>query len=175
MYLGHVVDRRDPEQLGRVRMCVPGVLEPYGAWAPPLGTVGGGSKDRGFFAVPEEGADVAVLFLHGDPDRPFYLSAHWGKPSGETEVPTEAQRTPPDNRVLSTATFCIELDETKGARRLAITNRETGDSIVLDAEAHTLSISGTTSLAIRADGAVAIDAAHITIGGRVVRPVEDAI
>jgi hypothetical protein len=175
MYLGHVVDRRDPEQLGRVRVCVPGVLEPFGAWAPPLGTVGGGSKDRGFFAVPEEGAEVGVFFAHHDVDRPFYLPAHWGKPGGESEVPSEAQRTPPDNRVIATATFRIEFDETAGARRLVITNRETGDAIVFDAEAHTLSISATTAIAITAVGALSLDATHITIGGRVVRPVEEAI
>ena len=110
MYVGYVTDRRDPEGLGRVRVCVPGVLEPFSAWAWPLGTSGGGMKDHGFFAVPEEGAEVAIFFNQGDVDAPYYLSAHWGKPDGESEVPEEAQKDPPDNRVIATPTFRIELD-----------------------------------------------------------------
>jgi len=58
---------------------------------------------------------------------PNFLSAHWGKPDGESEVPEEAQKDPPDNRVIATPTFRIELDESEGARKLKLTNRKTGD------------------------------------------------
>ena len=175
MYLGYVTDRDDPEQLGRVRVCVPGVLEPSSGWAWPLGTAGGGSKNRGFFAVPELGAEIAVWFCQGAIDCPWYLSAHWGKPDGQSEVPEEAQKSPPDNRVFATETFRIELDETKGARKLKLTNKKTGDNLVLDAETNSIVLEGTTSIAIRAVGAISLEAAQINIGGRVVRPVADSI
>lgn len=175
MYVGHVTDRKDPEQLGRVRVCVPGLLEPHSAWAWPLGTVGGGSKNRGFFAVPEEGAEVALFFNQGDVDQPYFLSAHWGKPNGESEVPNEAQKDPPDNRVLATETFRLELDETEGSRRLKITNKKTDDYLEFDAEKNTITLQGTTAIVIRATGGISLDATHITIGKRVIRPVEDAI
>ena len=42
MYVGYVTHRRDPDRLGRVRVCIPGVVEPHSAWAWPLGTAGGG-------------------------------------------------------------------------------------------------------------------------------------
>ena len=45
-----------------------------------------------------------LFFNQGDVDAPYYLSAHWGKPDGESEVPEEAQKDPPDNRVLATPT-----------------------------------------------------------------------
>jgi uncharacterized protein involved in type VI secretion and phage assembly len=175
MYVGHVTDRKDPDQLGRVRVCVPGLLEPHSAWAWPLGTVGGGSKNRGFFAVPEEGAEVALFFNQGDVDKPYFISAHWGKPNGESEVPEEAQRDSPDNRVLATETFRLELDESEGARRLKITNKKTDDYLLFDAEANTITLQGTTSIIIKAVGAISLDATHITIGGRAIRPVTDAI
>jgi uncharacterized protein involved in type VI secretion and phage assembly len=175
MYVGYVTDRKDPDGLGRVRVCVPGLLEPHSAWAWPLGTVGGGSKNRGFFAVPEEGAEVALFFNQGDVDQPYFLSAHWGKPNGESEVPEEAQKDPPDNHVLATETFRLELDETDGARRLKITNKKTDDYLLFDAEENTITIQGTTAIRIKATGAISLDATHITIGGRVIRPVEDAI
>lgn len=175
MYVGHVTHRNDPEGLGRVRVCVPGLIEPYGPWAWPLGTVGGGSKDRGFFAVPEEGAEVAVFFNQGDVDEPYYLCTHWGKPDGQSEVPEEAQKEPPDNRVFATETFRIEFDETKKGRKLKLTNRKTGDFLLFDAEENTVTLQGTTAITIKAVGAISLEGARITIGGRAVRPVPDPI
>jgi hypothetical protein len=175
MYVGYVVDRKDPEQLGRVRVCVPGLIEPSSAWAWPLGTVGGGSKDRGFFAVPAENAEVALFFNQGNIDAPYYLSAHWGKPEGQSEVPEEAQKDPPDNYVLATETFRIELDETKGARKLKLTNKRTDDYLEFDAEKNTVVLQATTSITIRATGGISLEACQVNIAGRVVRPVAEAI
>jgi len=177
LHIGYVTDRSDPEGLGRVRVCIPGLIEPESAWAWPLGTSGGGSKDRGFFAVPEKDAEVGVFFQKGNLDKPYYLAGHWGRPNGVSEVPVEAQKSPPDNRVFATETFRIELDETKGARRLRILNKklEDRDFLVFDAEENTITLSGTTAVTIRAVGAVRLEAAHISIGGRVVRPIADPI
>ena len=175
MYVGYVTHRNDPEKLGRVRVCIPGVLEPHSAWAWPLGTAGGGFKDRGFFAVPEEGAEVAVFFNQGDIDAPYYLSANWGKPDGESEVPEEAQKDPPDNCVLATPTFRIELDESEGGRKLKLTNRKTGDHLLFDAEENTITLEGTTAITIKAVGAISLEATSVTIAGRVVRPIADPI
>ena len=32
MYVGYVVDRKDPEMLGRVRVYVPDLIKPHNAW-----------------------------------------------------------------------------------------------------------------------------------------------
>jgi uncharacterized protein involved in type VI secretion and phage assembly len=175
MFVGFVVDRRDPEQLGRVRVCIPGVMEPHGPWAWPLGTVGGGSKNRGFFAVPEVGAEAAVFFNQGSIDDPYYLSAHWGRPAAGSEVPEEARRPSPDNRVLATETFRFELDESSGSRKLKLTNLKTSDFLVFDAEENTITLQGTTAITIRAAGAISLEATQISLNGRVVRPVAEAI
>ena len=92
-----------------------------------------------------------------------------------SEVPEEAQKTPPDNRVFSTQTFRIELDESKDSRKLKLTNKKTGDHLIFDAEENTVTLEGTTALTIRAVGAVSIEAAQVTIAGRVVRPIADPI
>ena len=175
LYVGHVTHRNDPETLGRVRVCIPGLVEPYGPWAWPLGTVGGGSKNNGFFAVPELGAEVAILFNQGDVDEPYYLCTHWGKPDGQSEVPEEAQQDPPDNRVFATETFRIEFDESQGNRKLKLTNRKTGDFLLFDAEENTITLQGTTAITIKAVGAISLEAAQVTIAGRVVRPVAEPI
>ena len=108
-------------------------------------------------------------------DEPYYLSAHWGKPDGESEVPEEAQKDPPDNRVLATPTFRIELDESEGARKLKLTNRKTGDHLLFDAEENTVTLEGTTAITIKAVGAISLEATSVTIAGRVVRPIADPI
>jgi uncharacterized protein involved in type VI secretion and phage assembly len=169
LFMGYVTSRNDPERLGRVRVRVPGLIEPESAWAWPLGTVGGGVKDTGAFWVPEVGAEVGVFFNGGNVDDPRYLAAHWGIRDGASEVPEEAQRPTPDARVFATPTFRIELDETAGARKLRLRNRKTGDSLVFDAEANTVTLDATTALTLRAVGAITIDAPQITIAGRVVR------
>jgi uncharacterized protein involved in type VI secretion and phage assembly len=175
MYLGTVVDRDDPAQLARVRVNVPGLIEPASAWAWPLGTVGGGAKQRGLFAVPVVGATVAVFFRQGDLHEPFYLCSAWGKPDGANEVPVEAQATPPDVCVWATPTFVIELDERADGRRLALTNRATGDRVVLDGETNAIEIDATTDVRIAAIGTVTIQGLVVTINGRVVAPGPQAI
>jgi uncharacterized protein involved in type VI secretion and phage assembly len=175
LFMGYVTSRNDPERLGRVRVRVPGLIEPESAWAWPLGTVGGGAKDTGAFWVPEVGAEVGVFFNGGNVDDPRYLAAHWGVRDGGSEVPEEAQRSTPDARVFATQTFRIELDETPGARKLRLRNRRTGDSLVFDAEANTVTLEATTALTLRAVGGITIDAPQITIAGRVVRRTAEGI
>ena len=68
LYIGVVTNRKDPEGLGRVKVRIPGLIEPESDFALPLGTLGGGSDRRGLFAVPEVGAEVGILFNQGDVD-----------------------------------------------------------------------------------------------------------
>jgi uncharacterized protein involved in type VI secretion and phage assembly len=175
LYIGTVVKRDDSEMLGRIKFTIPGLVEPESPWAWPLGTVGGGSQNRGFFAVPEVGAEVGVLFKQGDVDEPYYLCGHWGAPEAGSETPEEAQETPPDNRVFATETFRFEFDETKEKRAARIVNLRNGDYIELDAERNTIVVSGTTAIIIRAVGAVDIRGATVQIQGRTVTPTPDPI
>jgi hypothetical protein len=116
-----------------------------------------------------------VFFNQGDVDEPYYLSAHWGKPEGTSEVPAEAQKSPPDNRVIATPTFRIELDESRGARKLKFTNKKTGDLLEFDAEKNTVTLQATTAITLRAVGAIRIEAPQVTIAGRIVRPIAQPI
>ena len=77
--------------------------------------------------------------------------------------------------MLTTHAFRIGLDESEGSRKLKLTNKKTGDHLVFDAAENTVTLGGTTALTIRAVGAVSIEAAQVTIAGRVVRPIADPI
>src|SRR6266404_5907386 len=80
-YRGVVVDNKDPEQLGRLRLMVPSVFggskkpkpeDPFVTdWAWPCVPFGG-KDNQGFFFVPDEGAKVWVEFEEGHLDCPLW-------------------------------------------------------------------------------------------------------
>ncbi|HEX7839683.1 MAG TPA: phage baseplate assembly protein V [Kofleriaceae bacterium] len=179
LYIGHVVDRADPEQLGRVRIRIPGLIEPASAWAFPLGTVGGGSDRRGFFAVPEVGAEVGVLFHQGDVDHPYYLCGHWGKPGGATEVLSPARELStedvPQVRAFETRRFLLVFDDRAGKEALRIQDKASGDQIEFDGAAMGITVKATSALLLQADGLISIEGTTVVINGRLVLPGGGAI
>jgi prepilin-type processing-associated H-X9-DG protein len=118
-FRGTVVDNKDPQKRGRLRVRVPSVLtddpstvdsdETVTDWALPCVPFGGASE-QGFFVVPEPGAHVWVEFEEGHLDQPIWTGTFWLAPGGTTEVPTEAQDMAgtqndlePKRRVIKTA------------------------------------------------------------------------
>ena len=174
LHVGEVVDNADPEGLGRVRIRIPGLVAPASAWAFPLGTVGGGCDRRGFFAVPEKGAEVGVLFLQGDIDRPFYLGGHWGKPDGQPEVPEPARSMAKEDaarvRAFETNRFLLVFDDREGKEAFVVKDKKSGDQIELDGAGMGITIKATSALLIKADGLVNIEGALVQIQGRLVLP-----
>ena len=174
LYVGHIVDQADPERLGRVRVQIPGLIEPASAWAFPLGTVGGGSAGRGFFAVPELGAEVGVLFHQGDPDHPYYLSGHWGRPEGGSEVPGPARglsaSETPQVRVFETGRFLLVFDDRPGQEALVIKDKISQDHVELDGRGMGITIKGSSAVLLVSDGLISIDSPTVQINGRLVLP-----
>ena len=174
LHVGEVVDREDPEGLGRVRVRIPGLVEPASAWAWPLGTLGGGSDRRGFFSVPEKGAEVGVLFHQGDVDHPHYLCGHWGKPDGQAEVPEPARglskEDTPRVRAFETERFLLYFDDREGKEAFVVKDKTSGDQIEFDGKGMGITVKATSALMLKADGMVSIDAAVVQINGRLVMP-----
>lgn len=170
MQTGVVVDRNDPQNLGRVRARIPGLCEPYTAWAFPVGTTGGGSAQRGFYSVPQLGAEVAIWFRGGDPDQPYFAAGHWGQPSGGSETPTDpkdAGAKAADVHSLEFDRFAITVDERdKTAQSLTIKDKVSGDSIEFDGKAPGITIKASAALIIDVDGIVSISGATLILNGR---------
>lgn len=78
-YKGIVSDRKDPDNLGRLKLKVPDVYgdDTYDYWSIPLGLFSG--KNIGFFAIPNEGDNVWVTFENGDPRFPLWTYGWWGE------------------------------------------------------------------------------------------------
>ena len=73
--VGIVVDNKDPDKLGRVKVKFPTLSEDASHWA-PISALGAGA-DRGWFFLPEIDDEVLVMFAHGELSRPVVLGALW--------------------------------------------------------------------------------------------------
>ena len=101
-YRGEIADRKDPKELGRVKIRCPEVTgEIISDWA-PIETPFGGIHDVGTIAIPPLGATVFIMYEAGDVNRPLVTGTWWGEPDGFAETPKHARG------------LDDETDETKG-------------------------------------------------------------
>lgn len=76
VYRGIVVDPNDPENLNRIKVCVPEVNAGSMSWAYPRGQHG--SQGDGFkFLAPQMGDIVWVSYEYGDPTKPLWEYHGW--------------------------------------------------------------------------------------------------
>lgn len=180
LYEGLVIDNVDPALIGRVRVTVPGILEPSG-WVMPLGAPGGGSDASGFWFVPRIGSNIAVMFVHGDIDHPRYLAGPWASPQATgTEVPSFLRALTPAEAVqvavIQTRRWEIIFDDRPGHEALRIKDLEFDEDVLeIDGVNHGVTLSGSAAVVIRSSGVVNVEALQILLNGRVVRECEDPI
>lgn len=180
LYEGVVVDNRDPMKLGRVKVMIPGLVEPASGWAIPIGSAGGGSEGRGFFFPPDIDAEICVFFKEGDIDHPRYLIGGWGAPEGTSEIPTFARALTPAEAVqvrgIQTRRWEIVFDDRPGHESLRIKDRDFDEDILeIDGVNHGVTISGSAAVLIRSTGVVNVQALQIQLNGRIVRDTSDPI
>ncbi len=190
MYVGTVTRNDDPEKLGRVRLRIPGVIEPESGWALPMGMPGGGTKRRGFYNPPDPGAEVCVFFNAGEVDAPYYLPGNWGR--GETPGPvggyghpkTDGSPGDPEDidprdaakvKSFETAKWILTFDDRDGKEKFYAENKRTGDHVLIDGSGGAVDIKATTLLNIHCDGIVNIDGTQVNIRQRPVMPNGKAI
>jgi len=97
-YRAKVVDNKDPDFLGRIKVSCPymnrGADLPQ--WVIPMSSYAG--KDHGYFFVPEIGEGVWIMFERGDKDYPVYIAQWWGT----GEMPKDMAKSPPTARGIRT-------------------------------------------------------------------------
>jgi uncharacterized protein involved in type VI secretion and phage assembly len=94
IYLGSVLDNRDPENLARVLVRIPDLKDASNdVWA-RLGTMMAG-RDSGTLFIPEVGDEVLVAFVQGDLRAPCVIGALWS-----SATPPPAVGDPPASVML---------------------------------------------------------------------------
>jgi len=118
-YSGAVTDNQDKDQVGKIKVNVPSVFgSDMEVTARPCLTYG-------HFFIPSVGTKVWVEFEAGDPNFPIWVGAWY--PQGST--PPQAANSPPDNRVIQTASgHTIEIMDKDGAEKIVIKHK--GNSFV---------------------------------------------
>jgi uncharacterized protein involved in type VI secretion and phage assembly len=171
-YRGFVVDAKDPDQLGRVRLCIPSVLgDQTSGWALPCVPFGG-LPSQGFFAVPEVDAQVWVEFEEGDLARPIWSGTFWQQ-KGDT--PPDAQKNEPTTRVLQTPSgHVIQLDDEDGKERIRLHHKggaevlldEQGSILITDAQGNKITLDASAKKLVAEDGsgnALTLQSSGVTI------------
>jgi len=110
-YRGKVIDNKDPDKLGQIKVEVPSVLGETTRWALPSVPYAG--PKVGLFILPPVGANVWVEFEAGDPEYPIWSGCFWG----ENELPISTSV--PDIKMLKTegATLAISSIEEEGLKK----------------------------------------------------------
>lgn len=108
--VGLVVDNKDPDKLGRVKVRFPTLPGQDTSWWAPLSALGAGG-DRGWFFLPEIDDEVLVMFEHGDMSRPIVIGALWNG----VDLPPEKNEGANERRVLvSREGSRVVFDDAKG-------------------------------------------------------------
>lgn len=159
--IGEVIDRDDPEGLGRVRIRIPGLID-RSNWAWPLGVSGGGSRDEGFFNVPPLHSEVGVLFKQGHPDHPYYMPANWGT----GEPPEASSEGDPDVKVIALKDYDVIVDTRPASKSFKIVDKSSSrDVIEFNGITRALTLKATSGITIEATGEVRINGLQVIING----------
>lgn len=169
LYFGQVIERLDPEVIGRVKVQIPGLIERTG-WGLPVGHPFAGKAGKGEIEPPPLGATVLCGFEAGSIDRLFYFTGPWpigGAPAGH------AVTADGDNKVFVDEKLKIERDARIGTAGYRITDVATGGAAVkieMDLETLQVEVSSTLAVTVRAVGPLQLTGGAVTINGRVVLP-----
>jgi hypothetical protein len=115
-YSGEVTKNdTDPDNMGRIAVTVPSV---FGI---DVEVIARPCLPYGHFFIPEVGTKVWIEFESGDPDCPLWVGTWY--PKGTT--PPAAAISPPDNRVIQTASgHTIEIMDKAGEEKITIKHKD---------------------------------------------------
>ncbi len=139
-----VIDREDPEGLGRVKLKFPWLAEgePESSWARIAAPMAG--AERGAWLMPEVDDEVLVAFEHGDLRRPYVVGFLW---NGVDKPPAKE----PERRIITTvAGHVLEFDDTEGSERIVLAFKGDVPSITLDEQAIEIKFSDSSHIKLTA-------------------------
>jgi hypothetical protein len=167
VHWGLVQDNVDPSGKGRVRITIPGLLEPS-MFAQVL--MLGSPFSSGAFAVPAVGAQVACMFIHGDLTQPIVIGGV--VPPQQTggfrsQLPVADL---PKIETIENEDFVIMLGhrDTDAPYCTIRTRSEPVVAVTIDIANRMVDIKGPSAVKIASDGMIRLEAPVIALGNRTV-------
>ena len=112
-YVGIVIDNKDPEKRGRLKVRIPNLTEKISLedtpWAEP--TFPYSYDKQGIIFIPEIGSAVKISFLNGSLYKPIWLGCNSSEVSG-VYMPEEISTNYPNRKIIKTKTAFILFDDT---------------------------------------------------------------
>jgi uncharacterized protein involved in type VI secretion and phage assembly len=157
-----VVSIDDPEELGRVKVAFPWLMENQESpWARVMAFMAG--NDRGAVFRPEVDDEVLVLFDHGDMRFPYVIGALW---NGQDPAPSEAGSNA-DNHIRlikSRSGHIIKLDDTPDSEKIEIIDKTGNNTIVIDSASNTVTIGTDADIQVQApNGKLLLEGSEVEI------------
>jgi len=169
--VGIVVDNKDPNHLGRIKIKFPGLSgDEIGHWA-RLATFMAGKEQYGAFFLPEVDDEVLVAFEHGEITRPYIIGALWNN----------VDKPPADNAngennlrfIKSRSGHLVRLDDTDGSEKIEIIDKSGKNSLTFDTANNTITIKSDKDVVIEApNGKISLSAKDIEIKSSAATKVE---
>lgn len=183
-----VTKNEDPQGTGRIKVCIPGLLEPETPyWVMPMCWPGAGGIGKGSqYPPPSPGAQVAVIFEYGiylDPDsHAMYLTGYYGLnanggQAGPSYIDTGNSIADRHKRVIlwEGASLVAYIVEDNSEEKLVLQAKNTGSKIEINAKdgtggkSETIYVESRTMLSlyskglldIKADGVVQIQGRRV--------------
>lgn len=123
VYTGTVIDNKDPDKLGRLKINVPavtgGIVSDDLPWADPCFTYT--ADNKGIFFVPDVNSLVSVMFIEGCPYKPIWLGAIHRQ--NENKPPSEISTHYPERKIIKTNAGYIMFDEIEGGEIIEIVHK----------------------------------------------------
>lgn len=159
--IAQVVDNKDLETRGRIKISFPWMKKDAGtAWARLTTIMSGG--ERGVVFYPEVDDEVLVAFEHGNVNYPYIIGALW---NGKDKPPEKNSDGKNNIKMIKTRSgHTIKLDDTDGSEKIEIIDKTEGNKISIDSANNKISIicAGDIEL-LASDGKIIIDATEIEI------------
>jgi len=168
-----VTNNQDPDQLGRVLVRAPGVIDAKDALWARVAVPRAGSG-RGTWFIPDVDDEVLLAFEAGDLHRPYVIGSLW---NGEHAPPEQMTSGNPVTSIVSAAGSRITIDdrpgqvsvrlETPGGRSVTVRD---GDSTITIDDGSGASIAITPAgLEIKAPSTVKVNAAAVEISAGAIK------
>ncbi|HEY9245246.1 MAG TPA: phage baseplate assembly protein V [Candidatus Methanoperedens sp.] len=167
---GIVINNRDPEKLGRVKVKIPRISgDEESNWARVVSFMGG--KERGAFFLPEVDDEVIVAFEYGDINMPYVIGSLW---NGKDKPPEQNADGKNNIRIIkSRSGHIIKLDDTANNEKIEIVDKAEKNRITIDTKKNTISIKSDKDIELTApNGKVIINARDFEVSSTASTKIE---